>query len=781
MVIKKSLKFLQIIIVFFFIFSTFIQAKDIKFIPKDSIQPFCEGNINFEDKLEIEKIEIRVDKNRKWSKNLLNLHLYFQDEKAKSEHKNWFPEFRIDKKYKKNFKSKVLVKYSGLEPCIFNVRIRVTGDMWWHLNWNNGKPITSLNVKILNGHIKNITRFKLLLPQSRYGENEIFTSIFLKKAGFLSPRTFFVKAKVNGVSSNYIFQEDLRKEFLEYSLYREGPILEGDERFTISLKDSENIYENKTNLSRLVNKTYAKKNYLNSFTALYSVSNLNLLYLFNHNAEYPRNIKKNINLYLLSKDLFRNKKNRELLETYDAFIYALDAAHSLSYDDRRFYYNSLEQSLIPIYYDGKSKILEKIQITKEETLNTMSSEEAKRGALNAIDKISKIDQKVLLQNLKTAGLSLNENKLNNTIKKINKRLEIIKNSDPIKIKKSNQAKYFSLLNKKETFNKKLVLTNFHLKEFYICDFKLIACDTLKLDPLNYKDYLSDALAQDFSLFNQKLNLKTDFIFVHSDKNYENNSSLSFGDFPNWKSMKINDTLIQFNKQIDLNIDYDKKIILIKQKNKNGLLLFKHGNLKNWKISFLGSNNSPLLKSENNNPMNLTGCLNMYNLNLQNVSLFAKNTLCEDSISLINTSGNIDSIKVKNSASDSIDLDFSNLHIEKINVENALNDCLDLSFGKYIVKNIQVNKCGDKGVSVGEKSNLTIDILNASETNMAVVSKDSSIIHLNSSNISNSLLCFAAYRKKQEFSGGKIVIKKNNCNKNKIYRSKDSKIVFTNEL
>ena len=101
MVIKKSLKLLQIIIIFFFIFSTFIQAKDIKFIPKDSIQPFCEGNINFEDKLEIEKIEIRVDKNRKWSKNLLSLHLYFQDEKAKSEHKNWFPEFRIDKKYKK--------------------------------------------------------------------------------------------------------------------------------------------------------------------------------------------------------------------------------------------------------------------------------------------------------------------------------------------------------------------------------------------------------------------------------------------------------------------------------------------------------------------------------------------------------------------------------------------------------------------------------------------------------------------------------------------------------
>ena len=87
-------------------------------------------------------------------------------------------------------------------------------------------------------------------------------------------------------------------------------------------------------------------------------------------------------------------------------------------------------------------------------------------------------------------------------------------------------------------------------------------------------------------------------------------------------------------------------------------------------------------------------------------------------------------------------------------------------------------CGDKGVSVGEKSKLKINTLIAEQTNMAVVSKDSSIIFLDNAYITNSDICFAAYRKKQEFSGGKIFIKKkNNCSLEKIYESKGSQIIF----
>ena len=99
----------------------------------------------------MEKLEIRVNKNKRWSQNLLNLHVYFQDEKAKSKHSNWFANFRINQKYKKKFKSIILVKYKGFKSCYFNSMIRVTGDLWWHIGWNRGTPVSSLHVEILDG------------------------------------------------------------------------------------------------------------------------------------------------------------------------------------------------------------------------------------------------------------------------------------------------------------------------------------------------------------------------------------------------------------------------------------------------------------------------------------------------------------------------------------------------------------------------------------------------------------------------------------------------------
>ena len=776
MEIRKSLRFIFIIKILSLLFIASAHSEKIEYRPKDAIQPYCLGNLNFDNPLDLEKIEIKVNKNKRWSKNLLNLHVYFQDEKAKSDHKNWIPEFRISDNYKKKFKSKILIKYQGSKPCTFDASIRITGDMWWHLGWDKGTPISSLNIELLNGHIKNITRFKLLLPASRYDQNEIFTSIFLKHLGFLSPRTFSVKAKINGFTSRYIFQEDLRKEFIENSLFREGPILEGDERFTVSLKDSEHIFEKKTNLSKLINKIYARKNIANTKIALESVSNLNLLYLFNHNALYPPDKQKNINLYTFSNKLFTNKKNIEILNTYEALIYAIDAAHSLSFDDRRFYYNPLEFTYHPIYYDGKSRILDDNQISSDKSLSSSSSIEAQKGASKATFKIININKDILLKDLQEAGVETNVNHLNKIILKIQKRLQIIENSAPSKIKKADVAKYFSLFNEKETKNKKLVFTNFDLKEFYICDFQLKYCDTLTLNQLDYKEYLSDALSQDFKLFNLKSKNNLDLIFVHSDMNYENLSIFS-KKLSNWKKIVIESTILEFNDHIELDVDYAQKIIKIYQKNKNGLAIFKNGELTNWKIIFQGNDSTSSDKNKNFNPMNLTGCLTTYNVVLENVSFLTSDTFCEDSINFVNTNGNIVSIESNNSISDSIDMDFSNLNIKNIVINNALNDCLDLSYGRYIIDKIQVNKCGDKGVSVGEKSKLEINFLDAFDTNVALVSKDSSFVKLNSSNIENSALCFAAYRKKQEFSGGKIEIKKSNCIKKNAYKSKDSKIIF----
>ena len=93
----------------------------------------------------------------------------------------------------------------------------MTGDLWWHLDWKNGSPISSLHVQLLNGHVKNITKFKLFLKKSRQGNNEVFVANFFKQLGFLSPKTFLIDTKINNVPVEYIFQEDIKKELIESS------------------------------------------------------------------------------------------------------------------------------------------------------------------------------------------------------------------------------------------------------------------------------------------------------------------------------------------------------------------------------------------------------------------------------------------------------------------------------------------------------------------------------------------------------------------------------------
>ena len=101
-----------------------------------------------------------------------------------------------------------------------------------------------------------------------------------------------------------------------------------------------------------------------------------------------------------------------------------------------------------------------------------------------------------------------------------------------------------------------------------------------------------------------------------------------------------------------------------------------------------------------------------------------------------------------------------MEIKKLNIQNSKNDCVDFSSGNYILGDLILSDCGDKALSVGEGSRLNIQSLDASNSNMGVASKDSSIVNLESLNVDNVSTCLAAYKKKQEFNGGVININKN---------------------
>ena len=192
-------------------------------------------------KLQIESISIEISNNRRWVRNLFNIHFHLEKKKQQSEHEGWISDFRIKDKFKRRFDGDIFVKYKGISECKYKAKIRVTGDMEWHLDWKKGSPLSSLQIKLMDGHIYNVTQFKLFLKKARNDHNEIFVANFLKQLGFISPKTFLLDAKINNVDNEYIFQEDIRKELLEDSLFREGPILEGDERFTVSLTETEKL------------------------------------------------------------------------------------------------------------------------------------------------------------------------------------------------------------------------------------------------------------------------------------------------------------------------------------------------------------------------------------------------------------------------------------------------------------------------------------------------------------------------------------------------------------
>ena len=198
--------FLRIILIFI-IFCNFQVYAECNFKTADFIEKL--GNPKY-----ITQIKIITPKIKKYRENQLRILVSNN--------------YVIPKKFKKNFKSKILVSYTFGE-CEYKGKIRQHGDWNDHVILDAGTLKSSLRVSLEDGNIINAVRFTLLLPSTRGDLNEILGSLLLKSIGFMTPETFQVKTDINGVKAVMIFQEVARKELLERNNRREGPILEGDE------------------------------------------------------------------------------------------------------------------------------------------------------------------------------------------------------------------------------------------------------------------------------------------------------------------------------------------------------------------------------------------------------------------------------------------------------------------------------------------------------------------------------------------------------------------------
>jgi len=745
----------------------------------------CKDYYNLsEDK--IQNIGITVDKERKFIKRL---NKFFVSSKKGNRNYNF--------NKKKKFKAKITINYRSGNHCIYKAKLRMHGDGIDHISLINGVATSSLRVQLKEGNIKNITKFILFKPNSRNYENEIFATTLMKHLGFLSPRTFKIKVKIFNIESEYIFQESLKKEFLEYNNRVEGPILESKEESNLKLK-----------MSRVSNKEWIKENKNKYIVSLNAIQDYNLILLKSYKFRFFGGGDELIRFD--PKDF--NESTFEKISIFDAIIFGINGFHGLSYDDRRFYYDPIYSELEPIYYDGDVTILSKIKYDKLSAEHKKYSEElkylhynfytnhtrnrserynyptvtnsAKKGSSSAILLLKNIDKEILLDELHTNGFkNISIQQLNSLINLIVERLELIAEAKVYRGKILLEKSLYS------HYKKEMEIKN-DLNLFFINNDSLLSNkNEIPIEECNYSlttciSYLIDQ--KELTKLIEQEKIKSDNeVFVNFDKkDYElgkiqksqNNIKNNF------YSLKINKSFeIFFNKEVKISLDKKNKIINLNYLNDRGRAIIFDSKINSWSIEMY--NQSKETKNEFDNTYNLTGCLTIIDSLLNKVNIRGKNFNCEDTVNFIRSSGSLDNIQIKNSRSDSLDADFSQLRFNFLSIVKSENDCIDFSYGTYEVINANLKDCGDKAVSVGEKSKVKFDIIDIESSNIGIAIKDSSEAHINKAQIKNSKVCLSAYKKKQEFNGSFLEVNNLKCEvfDNKYLQDNKSTLVIKNEF
>ncbi len=192
-------------------------------------------------------------------------------------------------------------------------------------------------------------------------------------------------------------------------------------------------------------------------------------------------------------------------------------------------------------------------------------------------------------------------------------------------------------------------------------------------------------------------------------------------------------------------------------NTNALNNFGYG------ISVINANSKSIIKNtifknlsapDLNTGMGFLGSINFYQSDvvIEN-SKFLSNLKGDDYLNIVASKFEIRDVEFFDIRYDAIDFDFSNGSIENISIVDSNNDGLDFSGSNVKVSNVFINNVKDKGISVGEKSNIDIENIILKNTNIAVASKDLSKVKINDIEVENSNIAIAAYQKKPEFGPG----------------------------
>ena len=459
-------------------------------------------------------------------------------------------------------------------------RIRQHGDYKDHINLSDGgKLISSIDVSLPDNSLLRSPSFKLLLPDTRIRDAEIFGTQVLKALDFLTPETFLIPVDLNGTKKVLLFQENPTKEFLERNNRREGPIFVGNERFLWGYKEFGPFSLEEIALGKMKNFNWIKKEKNSVRISLRAFDKIQSSYK-EYLTKYPES-------WTLVQP---NEQGNSLFFDYAVVLMALNGEHALRPHNQRFYYNVFLRGFEPIYYDGNILIKNKVQmkyatpkdiekIFLYSNLKLLQSFKKKIEGIDFWDKLEKEFAKRTIYSEDNSARNFSTYKTHflDNFKKIISQVEVKQNQQvaaPTSVSK-NYAQ--------QIINERLIEKN--IQGWIITDiqemdsgFQLSArhsiSEKIQSIVLN-KDDLSQVI--------KSLKLWGENVFFIPSKVFLNDNKLK-------KEVFLQGSVIK-SRGIKFEVNEEQKIIRINQSQPDDFIVFSKVILDGWTINFLGIQNS----------------------------------------------------------------------------------------------------------------------------------------------------------------------------------------------
>ena len=166
-----------------------------------------------------------------------------------------------------------------------------------------------------------------------------------------------------------------------------------------------------------------------------------------------------------------------------------------------------------------------------------------------------------------------------------------------------------------------------------------------------------------------------------------------------------------------------------------------------------------LNTLNETGWTLTGAVNFYEAPVDIQYCVFRNNHCEDGLNIIRSNFTLSNSLITNTPFDGLDIDFSQGVITDCRFSKTGNDGMDFSGSRILLKSSKVEAAGDKGISVGEATDITIKNVIVDGAVIGLAAKDLSTVIIDQMTLDNCDQGLAAYQKKMEYGGSKIIANK----------------------